>query len=415
MSYSFYFDETFHDRKIVLSENGTINTTRQDGLDDYVGIFWGCEQSKVDEYAKQLTDFEDKYRKLYDLPCGKEFKSEIIGRKNYRCGIQSFTKNALAFYNDLFQMLSNWSYVIHVSIISKIELLIRRALRGVIFPSFANKDAFIYSLAKLIVVHRPKQLIGAITSAANGGSSKEFRSVLLETLDAMIKASYGVPRKGRTIEAFEEMRYIIRSMVFTADFNEKTPFEYSIIYYGLENLLTELGIKAEDVTITIDEDEGTYNASKAFSFDSVQKGQSDNLIQLRLSDWLCGFIGRMLYALKNDENNREKALEDISKIDLDDIKKKRLLSSEWFDLRKRHFDIYLLLYRALIIQHEHYWTTLASVYSDDVICFYSLLRYFGSYKSFESFKEVSPELHAEYYNSHAIGAMENYYQKNKWR
>ena len=136
MSYSFYFDETFHDRKIVLSENGTINTTRQDGLDDYVGIFWGCEQSKVDEYAKQLTDFEDKYRKLYDLPGGKEFKSEIIGRKNYRCGIQSFTKNALAFYNDLFQMLSNWSYVIHVSIISKIELLIRRALRGVIFKCF---------------------------------------------------------------------------------------------------------------------------------------------------------------------------------------------------------------------------------------------------------------------------------------
>ena len=119
----------------------------------------------------------------------------------------------------------------------------------------------------------------------------------------------------------------------------------------------------------------------------------------------------MLYALKNDENNREKVLEDISKIDLDDIKKKRLLSSEWFDLRKRHFDMYLLLYRALIVQHEHHWTTLASVYSDDVICFYSLLRYFGSYKSFESFKEVSPELHAEYYNSHAIGAMENYYQK----
>lgn len=415
MNYSFYYDETFHDRKIVLTENGTINTTRKDGLDDYVGVFWGCEQSREAEYVRQLTDFEEKHRKIYDLPDGKELKSETIGRKNYRYGVQSFSKNALAFYNDLFQMLSNWNYVIHISIISKIELLIRRALRGVIFPPFANGDAFIYSLAKLIVVHRPKQLIGAITSAANGGSSKEFRSVLIETLDAMIKASAGVPRKGRTIEAFEQMRFIILNMAFKADFNEKTPFEYSIIYYGLEKLLMELGIRAEGVTITIDEDEGTYNASKAYNCGLVQQGRSDALIQLRLSDWLCGFIGRMLYALKNDENTQEKSLEDISNIDLEDIKIKRLLSSEWFDLREQHFDMYLLLYNALIVQHEHYWTTLASVYSDDVICFYSLLRYFGSYNSFESFKAVSPELHAEYYNSHAIGELERFYQKNIWR
>ena len=308
MSYSFYFDETFHDRKIILSGNGTINTTRKDGLDDYVGVFWGCELSREDEYVRQLADFEGKYRELYDLPDRKELKAETIGRKNYRYGIQSFTKNALAFYNDLFQMLSNWDYVLHISIISKIELLIRRALRGVIFPPFANEDAFIYSLAKLIVVHRPKQLIGAITSAANGGSSNEFRSALLETLDAIIIASDGVLRKKRTIEAFEQMRFIILNMVFRADFNEKTPFEYSIIYYGLGKLLTELEIRAEDVTITIDEDEGTYNASKAYPFDSVQKGQSDALIQLRLSDWLCGFIGRMLYALKNDANSQEKLL-----------------------------------------------------------------------------------------------------------
>lgn len=123
----------------------------------------------------------------------------------------------------------------------------------------------------------------------------------------------------------------------------------------------------------------------------------------------------MLYALKNDENTQEKSLEDISNIDLEDIKIKRLLSSKWFDLREQHFDMYLLLYRALIVQHEHYWTTLASVYSDDVIRFYSLLRYVGSYNSFENFKAVSPELHAEYYNSHAIGELERFYQKNIWR
>lgn len=130
MNYSLYYDETFHDRKIVLTENGTINTTRKDGLDDYVGVFWGCEQSKVDEYVKQLIEFEDKFRKLYDLPDGKELKSEIIGRKNYRYGIQSFTKNALAFYNDLFQMLSNWNCMISKTCTMRMSIYLLRSPRG---------------------------------------------------------------------------------------------------------------------------------------------------------------------------------------------------------------------------------------------------------------------------------------------
>lgn len=47
MKYVFYFDETFHDRKIVFSRNGSINTLRDDDIDDYLGVFWGCDRKHL--------------------------------------------------------------------------------------------------------------------------------------------------------------------------------------------------------------------------------------------------------------------------------------------------------------------------------------------------------------------------------
>lgn len=98
MKYVFYFDETFHDRKIVFSGNGSINTLRDDDIDDYLGVFWGCDRKHLNEYVFQLNEFEYKYRKIFNLAEGKELKSEIIGKKNYQYGLRSFNKNAFNFY-----------------------------------------------------------------------------------------------------------------------------------------------------------------------------------------------------------------------------------------------------------------------------------------------------------------------------
>ena len=87
MKYVFYFDESFHDRKITIYENGHINTLQEEALDDYIGVFWGCERKLLDEYIIQLIDFESKYRNIFGLSKNKELKSEIIKKKNYTYGI----------------------------------------------------------------------------------------------------------------------------------------------------------------------------------------------------------------------------------------------------------------------------------------------------------------------------------------
>ena len=409
MKYVFYFDEAFHDRKIVISEQGRINTLRKDAIDDYVGVFWGCKREFFNEYVQQLTTFEKKYRKIFDLAEDKELKSGIIGKKNYQYGLHSFNKNAQGFYTDLFKMLSKWEIILQINIISKIELLIRESLRSVTFPLFANKNAFIYSLTKLIVVHRPQQLVEAMEEVANGGLGKQFRDKLLDTLNAYVDASHGVARKERSTEAFREMIFIIESMDFNARFDTKTDFQYYLNFEGISNLLRELEINVKDVKVTIDNEERTFVAAQKYEFGKLKQGKSDFSIQLRLSDLLSGFVGRMIYALKHDESAREKELKDYSEIDHEDIKKKRLLDPKWFELNESQFEMYKLIYEVLILQHEYYWTTLTSVYNDDTICFYSLLRYIASYPTYEQFVAISISLHSEYYNSCAVGELEEHY------
>lgn len=409
MEYVFYFDESFHDRKIVISDDGKINTMRPDAIDDYVGVFWGCKRAKLDKYIKELATFEDNYRSIFGLPAGKEFKSETIRQKNYQYGIRSFNKNTMDFYFDLFRVLEHWEFILQINIVSKIEILIRHALRSIEFPSFANRNSFIYSLTKLIVVHRPKQLLEALEAVANGGSPLGFRDTLLDTLRAMIIASEGVPRKEKTIEAFTEMCYVLESMSFDVTPVAKTDFLYFVNFDGLCRLLDEISIRPQNIKITIDVEENTFKAAQDYQFGRVKQGKSDSSIQLRLSDFLSGFIGRMIYAMTHDESTRELALEDITAIDLEDIKEKRLLNSKWFELTERHFDLYKLVYKVLIEQHSHYWTTLTLAYNDNTICFFALLRYIASYPSYHDFIAVSPNLHSEYFNARAVEEIAEYY------
>ena len=409
MKYVFYFDEAFHDRKIVISERGSINTLREEAIDDYVGVFWGCKRECLNGYVQQLTDFEMKYRKIFGLAEDKELKSEIIGKKNYQYGLRSFNKNAQSFYTDLFEMLSRWNIILQINIVSKIELLIREALRSTTFPPFANRNAFIYSLTKLIVVHRPQQLIEAMESVANRGDVKCFQDTLMDTLRAYVDASYGVARKERSTDAFNEMMLIVRSMDFSAQFDTKTDFQYHLNFEGISNLLRELCINTKDIKITIDNEEHTFAAALKYRFGKLKQRKSDFSIQLRLSDLLSGFVGRMIYALKHDETAQEKVLKDYREIDLEDIKKKRLLNPKWFELKESHFKMYKLIYEVLIVQYEHYWTTLTSAYNDDTICFYSLLRYIASYQTYEQFVAIPSSLHSEYYNGCAVEELAEYY------
>ena len=81
MNYVFYFDETFHEEKITIKPNGTINALLEDKNNCYVGVFWDCKQEKLPEVIEPLIDLEKKYKKLSHFQIRKSLNLQHFHRK----------------------------------------------------------------------------------------------------------------------------------------------------------------------------------------------------------------------------------------------------------------------------------------------------------------------------------------------
>ena len=125
---------------------------------------------------------------------------------------------------------------------------------------------------------------------------------------------------------------------------------------------------------------------------------------------LRGFVGRMMHALMEDKSIKEDPVSEIERLGENDLVRKRLLSSDWFKLKPEHFELYQIAYRVLVHKQQSYWATMTWSYFDQILVFYTLLRYIASYDRYEDFIKYPPELHAEYYNSACCQELERAYE-----
>ena len=138
--YNFYFDETYHDKSITLSNN-RLNILSDNLLDDYIGFFWGTRETNVNNISDKLSAFESKYLTLFDLSDINELKSRRFKNKQFLSGIHSFSKVMLDFYTDLFKLCNNEKMIFQLNVVSKMEILVRR-----LFPdrNWFVQNGFIY-------------------------------------------------------------------------------------------------------------------------------------------------------------------------------------------------------------------------------------------------------------------------------
>ena len=182
MHYNFYFDETYHDRKIAIKASGQINTFTADKNDSYIGVFWGIENTKQTSVTKRLFALENKYLARYGLT--SEFKSVNIARKNFNFGVRSFNKDALDYYSDLFKLLEQVAPIIHVNVVSKIEYLVRNIFDAVDIKHtpFVSPNSFYYSITKFLIYYHTPELIKALYKTIETADGTFFQEELLNKL-----------------------------------------------------------------------------------------------------------------------------------------------------------------------------------------------------------------------------------------
>lgn len=400
-SYVFYFDESFHDRKILVNENGKFNVMADNSLDSYIGVFWGCKQEELSANTLMLKRFEERQKQRFGLRQEQELKSTIIRPKNYKYGIRSFNKTTMEFYWDLFEVLDAINPIIQINAISKVEYFLRRTFENVTMPfiySF-NEPAFYYTLTKFMITYHNTELLNALYNITDTASLEKFIDLLLFNLRCILDAIYGIERKGQEIIAFEQLYKILSGAELAINIAKKFDFAYFVNFEGLQRLFEEKDIDICKVELVLDQEEKTFVSATQYPFLLVKQDDSKENIHLRLSDLLSGFIGHIMRAIICDENIAEDVVVDVRKIKENDLERKRLLSTEWFNLSEEQFDLYKKLYEVLIVPHQEYWTCMTLSYNDQVMTFFTLIRYISSYKDYDRFKQTSVELHAEYYNN----------------
>ena len=411
-SYTFYFDESFHDKKIRINENGQFNILREDALDNYIGVFLGCPTSELTSNRKLIQKFENRQKIQYGLTDDQELKSTIISKKNFKYGVRSFNKVTMTFYKELFELLDILNPIIQVNMVSKMELYLRFAFKGLHYLGEGQvlEKSFFYTLTKFMITYHNEELLKALYSVHNYNSMMEFKELLQYNFECIIKEIKGIERKQKELVAYQNILFVLNHSIIDELPEKEYEFQYFMNFEGLCNLLEEKNINMELVNIVIDEEESTYSASQNYRFQNIKCGKSHEIIELRLADWIVSFIGRMTYGLYNDEGMKEDIVTDIRRIGENDLASKRILSENWFKIDIKQFELYHLLYDVLIIGHTEYWTAMTTSYGDMCSTFYTLVRYFSTYDDYEKYRKIDAKLHSEYFNSACCMELERSYQ-----
>ena len=409
MFYNFYFDETFHDRKITVNEEGILNTLAEEKNDSYISVFWGYPETKNTMVRNQFDKLEKKYTERFGLI--NEFKSTVIRRKNFTQGIKSFNENTFDFYFDFFYVLEDIEPIMHVNVTSKIELLLRNIFDMKILDQMllVASDAFIYSMTKFILIYHTPQLLEKLYRASETGNVLLFKNELSKHLSKVIMTLEGIPRKEREVPALVQLEMIISQQEIWKTIVSKQEFIYYPNFDGFGKLLKEKKILPKRVNLLLDREEKTYQTAKKYGYSKIGQVDSEEDICVRVADHLCGFIGKLMYALVNDSSFKEDAVVDIERLKENDIVRKHLLSAQWFELQEKQFNLYKQICKVLIHQQAAYWSVMTWSYGDQVAMFYSLLRYIDSYDSYEEFMKVLPEEHTENYNMVCCDELERHY------
>ena len=413
--YKFYFDESFHDRKVVINPD-SINTMGDNGLDSYIGFFWGAEES----VAKSV---EDDFRKLDKMFCKKlgivsEFKGVTFDKKNYKYGIKTFNKICFQFYSELFDILDRNGIIFQYTIISKIEFLLDKIMdfstlhnQMLIKLNIVSMKLLKYSLSKFFYIYHNKELIESLYNVHDKDTAVAFVECIKHQLCVICSAIKNIKRKEREYENYTQMLELLN--LFDVNITDEKKFNFTYIpnFIGLTNLLGKINIDISNVNIYIDEEDKTVEAAKKFAFNTIESVNSVECCGVRISDFLSNFIGRMIWALNNSKNIEKEKIDNINNLHKNDLSTKRLLSDEWFDLSEEQFDLYYKIAKVLIVQHQQDWTLFTGNYFDDAVFFVELFKFFYNYKDYESYCKKDRKMLKEYFNTQVCVALSELYKK----
>ena len=387
----FFFDESFHSRKI---NEKTIED--KNFFDNYVITGLGCKKIDLDKNKNIYKKFEEKFKKFFSIPENDELKSKVVKKEQYRYGIKSFNQKSFELYRSFWKLMNESDFVYYICVISKLEYILTQFNYEII--GIRKYESFIYSIVKGVNVYRPKKVLKCLFEEDNQ---------LLEELINFLRRKIA-QNKNNLIKVHENASFM-ECMIILEKINEskiELKWKYNNIFIGFKKLINELKVK--DVDVIIDKEgnprENTSNACIEEGFKNVVEIDSKEEIVLRCTDLFCGFISKMMRAIYEDTKTN----------DNEEYKERKILNKNWFEINEERFLLYKDIAKYFKKYSNYYWCTYVSIYFDSFLQFIDLIYYFDGFKNFKEYNSINSTKHREMYNSFIINEMSKKFKKYGW-
>lgn len=387
----FFFDESFHSRKInkqTIEDKGF--------FDNYVMTGIGCLRKDLHKNEILYKQFEEKHKEKFSIKENDELKSKIVKKDQYKYGIKSFNKKSLELYKDFWELMNESDYIYYICVISKLEYILTQFNYNI--WGVRDYRSFVYSIVKAVNVYRPKEVLKALF---------EENDLLLEELISFLKRKIteneNNPIKVKENISFKECIVILEE-INRENVNYK--WDYSSIFIGFKKLVNELLVN--HIRIVIDKEgnpnDNTARACKNERFKNVIETDSKKSITLRCTDLMCGFISKMMRAI----------YEDTKTSDAEEYRERKILDKNWFEINEEQFLLYKNIAKYFKKYAKYYWSTYISIYFDSFFQFIDLIYYFDEFNNFTDFNCIDSNSHRERYNAFIIKHIRGKFKEHGW-
>lgn len=373
-SYKFFIDESMHDPKITL-KNTLINRNDKYSSSYFTLAAVGSENKNMSELLNQYSILERKYKKLHHTNKEDEFKGKSIKSKNFVYGLNSMAEKFVMFFNELFTILNDYKAIIHLSTVSKFELLFH-SIFSENYEDWAKiKDYKKTTHIILEILHN--NLTEELLEVLFNPDSKpldfhEQVGLINKKLKSNMNGSYYSELYAKVSDQIVLYLLLVAKRF---SFQEYYDWNYIFSLNGLSKLLISLNADRYNTKIILD---GIgkrtlplyYSAILLFNDIKVGREDSKENIGLRLADMIANFFARIMRSIENDYNGN------------------KYLDPIWFDLDEIRFNCYKNIGLYLQKMRDVKWTTYTGVYSHIPVRMFSLFEFFTYFRDYEDFRKI---------------------------
>lgn len=393
--YNYYYDEIYHDKVLRIKENG-FNFQLPNASDSFVGLFWGVERKEVHILNQELLVFEKKQKKIWGVGENNELKSSVL-RNEFKYGVESFSEKAISFYDELFELLLKYDCQIQITILSKTDIYASSIIGGLDFECVEqfSKKRLIYDLAKFIISNDVKLPKGEM-------SHEERLTNLINQITTVVEKNKNVEWRFNENKVMHNVLALLKKSKPKRDINIDISFPYYAVFAGFDKYLDALSISKKNIKVVIDNEENTLNEAKLHYYGTLKASDSKDNILIRVSDWLAGFVGRLIYSFQNDENHLGK--KETCSYSM------KIVSETWFEFKEKQFDLYRKAWNYFSKANTFDWGITVSGYGDAAFSFIGLLGYISSFGSYEDYCSIPCENHSSAVNKEIAKMLDKHFE-----